>query len=60
MKKLVILALFFGTVTVCTAQRRTIVIPAPQPPGVPIDGGLTALLIGGGLWGRKFFNKTKN
>ena len=53
MKKLMILALFFGMSTMGEAQRRTIIVPAPQPPGVPIDGGLVALLIGGGIWGRR-------
>ena len=42
------------------AQRRTIIVPAPQPPGVPVDGGLIALIISGGALAKKQYESQKN
>ena len=41
------------------AQRRTIIVPAPQPPGVPVDGGLIALIISGGVLAKKQYESKK-
>lgn len=58
MKRILIIAVVLLTPYTTEAQRRTVIVPAPQPPNVPIDGGVAMLLIGGGIWGRKKFNNT--
>ena len=60
MKRMLIIVVLFSTPLVSNAQRRTIIVPAPQPPNVPIDGGISLLLIGGGIWGRNEIRKSMN
>ena len=60
MKIIQILVLLLCINFTAQAQRRTIVVPAPQPPGVPIDGGLLALLLGGGAFAKKYYPTQKN
>ena len=60
MKKLsVIVLVMFQYVANC--QTRTVIISAPEPPGVPIDGGVITLLFAGGAIALKqkmnFFNQ---
>lgn len=52
MKRILIIVLLFISPFIINAQRRTVVVPAPQPPNVPIDGGIAMLLISGAAWGR--------
>lgn len=59
-KNLKFIALLVCLTFQLSAQRRTIVVPAPQPPDVPIDGGIIALLIYGGIHGRKLVFKNPN
>jgi len=59
MKIIQILVLLLCINFTAQAQRRTIIVPAPQPPGVPIDGGLLALLLGGGAFAKKYYQTEK-
>jgi len=59
MKIIQILVLLLCINFTAQAQRRTKVVPAPQPPGVPIDGGLLALLLGGGAFAKKYYQTEK-
>jgi|GEM_PF-1838816 hypothetical protein len=58
MKRMLIIVMLFSAPYVTTAQRRTVIVPAPQPPNVPIDGGISLLLLGGGIWGRNEIRKS--
>jgi hypothetical protein len=48
MKKSIILICIIMVHINLKCQNRTVIIPAPQPPGVPLDGGIIGLLIAGG------------
>lgn len=58
MKRMLIIVVLFSAPFNSIAQRRTVIVPAPQPPNVPIDGGISLLLIGGGIWGRNEIRKS--
>jgi hypothetical protein len=58
MKRILIIVVLISTPFISNAQRRTVIVPAPQPPNVPIDGGISLLLIGGGIWGRNEIRKS--
>lgn len=58
MKRILIIVVLISTPCISNAQRRTVIVPAPQPPNVPIDGGISLLLIGGGIWGRNEIRKS--
>jgi hypothetical protein len=58
MKRILIIVVLFMAPFITTAQRRTVIVPAPQPPNVPLDGGITLLLLGGGIWGRNEIKKS--
>jgi hypothetical protein len=60
MKKMMTIALLMLLTNHIHAQRRTVVVPAPQPPGVPIDGGILALLLGTGAYAKFKISKTQN
>ncbi|MAZ96706.1 hypothetical protein OAQ85_03930 [Schleiferiaceae bacterium] len=53
MKRNLIIVTLVSSSLFLHAQRRIIHVPAPQPPTVPIDGGLTVLLLGGGLLAKR-------
>jgi hypothetical protein len=48
-RKLIFTLLVLSLALNVYSQRRTIVVPAPQPPSVPLDGGISLLLVGGGI-----------
>lgn len=58
MKRILIIVVLFSAPFITCAQRRTVIVPAPQPPNVPIDGGISLLLLGGGIWGRNEIRKS--
>jgi len=49
--------MLFSSSFILSAQRRIIHVPAPQPPTVPIDGGLAVVLLGGGLLAKRTINQ---
>ena len=53
MKRNLIIVTLVSSSLFLHAKRRIIHVPAPQPPTVPIDGGLTVLLLGGGLLAKR-------
>ncbi len=57
MKRYLIIVMLFSSSCILSAQRRIIHVPAPQPPTVPIDGGLAILLLGGGLLAKRTINQ---
>ena len=53
MKRYLIIVMLFSSSFILSAQRRIIHVPAPQPPTVPIDGGLAVVLFRWGTVGQK-------
>lgn len=59
MKRYLIIVMLFSSSFILSAQRRIIHEPAPQPPTVPIDGGLAIVLLVGDCWPKeRLINKT--
>ncbi len=54
--------LFFATLLLVLVSTATYAqgVPDPTGDGVPVDGGLTALLVGGAIYGAKKLKERKN
>lgn len=59
MKEVLIFAAFLMMPQWAVSQTRTIIINAPKPPTVPLDGGISALLLAGGAIAYKTMSNPK-